>query len=91
MKRVLAALCTVGILGAPIVSAQTDPKPLKGPGQSEHAPGQRAEQPGDAKTFAPGQMRKDKDNPTSPGASEYAPGQQSGTKKPDEKPRQRKN
>jgi hypothetical protein len=90
MKRVLAALCTVGLLGAPTLLAQTDTKPLKGPGQSEHAPGQRAEQPGDAKASAPGQMRKNKDNPTSPGASEYAPGQQSGTKKPDGKPKERR-
>jgi hypothetical protein len=48
MKQVLAALCMVGILGVPMVSAQTDTKQLKGPGQSEYAPGQRAKQPGDA-------------------------------------------
>jgi hypothetical protein len=91
MKQVLAALCMVGILGVPMVSAQTDTKQLKGPGQSEYAPGQRADQPGDAKTYAPGQMRKENDNTTSPGASEYAPGQQSGAQKPNEKPRERKN
>jgi Spy/CpxP family protein refolding chaperone len=46
------------------------------PGQSEFAPGQRAQQPGakDAKDYAPGQRRKIKDVKGQPGASEYAPG-----------------
>jgi hypothetical protein len=54
MKRVLTALCAVGILGVPVVSAQSDTKPLERPGQSEHAPGQRADQPGEAMTYSPG-------------------------------------
>lgn len=48
---------------------------MSGPGQSEYAPGQRAQQTGkDAKDFAPGQRMKQKDVKGQPGASEYAPG-----------------
>ena len=48
---------------------------ISGPGQSEYAPGQRAQQTGkDAKDFAPGQRMNKKDVKGQPGASEYAPG-----------------
>jgi hypothetical protein len=43
-------------------------------GQSEYAPGQRAQQRGDAKDYAPGQRMQRRDVKGQPGASEYAPG-----------------
>jgi hypothetical protein len=46
-------------------------------GQSEFAPGQRANHPGDAKNFAPGQRAQ---KPGAKDAKDYAPGQQMHTK-----------
>lgn len=73
MKLVTCVLATA-ILAVPgIASAQTK-NPAPAPGQSEYAPGQRAQQRGTAKDYAPGQRMHKKDVKGQPGASEYAPG-----------------
>jgi hypothetical protein len=83
MKLTATGLVLTALLSLPsVASAQTKTKPADQPGHSESAPGQRANKPGEAKNYAPGQMMKKKDDPKSPGASEYAPGQQSGSKQP---------
>jgi hypothetical protein len=83
MKRAATSIVLATLLVLPsAASAQTKTKPADQPGHSESAPGQRAEKPGEAKNYAPGQMKKKKDDPRSPGASEYAPGQKSDAKKP---------
>ncbi len=77
MKRTAMLICTVALL-VPVASMAKDrSKPQEKPGHSEYAPGQQADKPGEAKNNAPGQLRKQKDDPNSPGASEYAPGHQS--------------
>jgi hypothetical protein len=82
MKRTLSLLAVVALLSVPAVAwAQTKKTLPPAPGQSEYAPGQRADDPGEAKKYAPGQRMKKKDDPRSPGASEYAPGQQPNPKK----------
>ncbi len=81
MKLVRVSIYLAALFGlTAMAGAQSQTKPVDRPGHSEHAPGQRADEPGEAKKYAPGQMMKKKDDPKSPGASEYAPGQQSGTK-----------
>jgi len=74
--RLIVGVSTVALLGLPtVVLAQVKDKASQ-PGQSDYAPGQRAQKPGGAKKYAPGQRMHGYDNPKSPGASEYAPGQQ---------------
>lgn len=71
--RSLTMLTLAGVLVAVPALAQTGSK-MSGPGQSEYAPGQRAQQRGTAKDYAPGQRMHKKDVKGQPGASEYAPG-----------------
>jgi hypothetical protein len=74
-NSLIVGVATVALLGLPNVAlAQTKNK--QGPGQSEYAPGQKAQKPGSAKKYAPGQRMHRYDNPKYPGASEYAPGHQ---------------
>jgi hypothetical protein len=76
MRLLLIAVFTAALAWAPTFAVAQMKNPPKNPGQSEYAPGQRADQAGEAKKYAPGQRRHKKDNPKYPGASEYAPGQQ---------------
>jgi hypothetical protein len=76
MRLLLIAVVAAALAWAPTFAVAQMKNPPKNPGQSEYAPGQRADQPGEAKKYAPGQRRHKKDNPKYPGASEYAPGQQ---------------
>lgn len=74
-------LCAIAVIAGalawmPTFAVAQMKNPSKAPGQSEYAPGQRADRPGEAKKYAPGQRRHKKDNPKYPGAKEYAPGQQ---------------
>jgi hypothetical protein len=80
MKQMTIAICAVAILAPAAAMAESRYKPVDKPGHSEYAPGQRADEAGNAKNFAPGQLRKKKDDPNSPGASEYAPGHRSDRK-----------
>lgn len=75
MKLVRIAAIAATLI-VPAFAAQAGDGKLSGPGQSEYAPGQRAQQPGakDAKDYAPGQRMHTKDVKSQPGASEYAPG-----------------
>jgi hypothetical protein len=76
MKTLTIAL-TAALLAMPVAAfAESQTKITDKPGHSESAPGQRADEPGDAKNYAPGQQVKKKNDPNSPGASEYAPGHQ---------------
>src|SRR4030095_1694294 len=76
MRLLLIAVFAAALAWAPTFAVAQMKNPPKNPGQSEYAPGQRADHPGEAKKYAPGQRRHKKDNPKYPGASEYAPGQQ---------------
>jgi hypothetical protein len=69
MQRAVTAFLM--LLSLPMIAlAETKQTPPQGPGQSEHAPGQKATKPGEAKKYAPGQKA------TKPGeAKKYAPGQ----------------
>jgi hypothetical protein len=82
MKHFAIGIFIAAMLGLPsTASAQKQTTPRDKPGHSESAPGQRADEPGEAKKFAPGQVMKKRDDPKSPGASEFAPGHQDSTKK----------
>jgi hypothetical protein len=75
--KLTTALAVAALIAAPTVaSAQKSNSTLPNqPGQSEYAPGQRAQTGNkDAKDYAPGQRMKEKDVKGQPGASEYAPG-----------------
>ena len=80
--RLIVGVAAAAMLGLPTVPLAQTKNPPPGPGQSEYAPGQRAQKPGDAKKYAPGQRMHRYDNPKYPGASEYAPGQQPRKKQP---------
>jgi hypothetical protein len=73
MKSLKALTLAAALLAVPALAAQAGSK-MSGPGQSEYAPGQRAQQRGVAKDYAPGQRMHKKDVKGQPGASEYAPG-----------------
>lgn len=74
MKTLKALTLAAAVLAVPALAvAQTGGK-MSGPGQSEYAPGQRAQTKGTAKDYAPGQRMHQKDVKSQPGASEYAPG-----------------
>ena len=72
MRSLITLTLATALFAAPAF-AQTGSK-MSGPGQSEFAPGQRAQQRGVAKDYAPGQRMHKKDVKSQPGASEYAPG-----------------
>jgi len=77
--KLVTSFAIAALIAAPTVAmAQKSTTTIpNGPGQSEFAPGQRAQQPGGkaAKTYAPGQRQ------TTPGtAKNFAPGQQMHTK-----------
>lgn len=74
--RLIIGVATAALLGLPTVALAQAKNKQTGPGQSEYAPGQRAQNPGGAKKYAPGQRMHRYDNRKYPGASEYAPGQQ---------------
>jgi hypothetical protein len=74
--RLIVGVATAALFGLPTVALAQVKNKQSGPGQSEYAPGQRAQKPGDAKKYAPGQRMHRYNNPKYPGASEYAPGQQ---------------
>jgi hypothetical protein len=76
MKRALTIVSVAVVAGLPLFAVAQPKKSPPEPGQSEYAPGQRADEPGEAKKYAPGQRRKKSDDKNYPGASEYAPGQQ---------------
>jgi hypothetical protein len=75
--KLATLLAAAALIAAPAVAfAQKSNNTLPNqPGQSEYAPGQRAQTGNkDAKDYAPGQRMKEKDVKGQPGASEYAPG-----------------
>ena len=75
MKPVKALTLAAALIALPsLATAQTRDNKMSGPGQSEYAPGQRAQTKGTAKDYAPGQRMHEKDVKSQPGASEYAPG-----------------
>jgi hypothetical protein len=75
MTSLKALALAAALLALPaLATAQTRDNKMSGPGQSEYAPGQRAQTKGTAKDYAPGQRMHEKDVKSQPGASEYAPG-----------------
>jgi hypothetical protein len=75
MTSLKALTLAAALLAVPaLAAAQTGGNKMSGPGQSEYAPGQRAQTRGTAKDYAPGQRMQRKDVKSQPGASEYAPG-----------------
>jgi hypothetical protein len=75
MRPVKALTLAAALLALPaLATAQTRDNKMSGPGQSEYAPGQRAQTRGTAKDYAPGQRMHEKNVKSQPGASEYAPG-----------------
>lgn len=74
MTSLKALTLAAALLAVPALTAAQAGDNKSGPGQSEYAPGQRAQTKGTAKDYAPGQRMQQKDVKSQPGASEYAPG-----------------
>jgi hypothetical protein len=74
MQSLKTLTLAAALLALPAVTAAQAGNKMSGPGQSEFAPGQRAQAKGTAKDYAPGQRMQSKDVKSQPGASEYAPG-----------------